>query len=1232
MGSAETKTLRRTQDDVINAVRQWGRCSVFIGAGVSVSAGIPSAWGIIEDLGRRLLGDDQLTPEQVIAGLETLPFYDRANPYASVMDAAFPSESERARYFEELISDRAPTPAHEAVAALVGCGYGSILATTNFDRLMEQAVFKVCRHMPCVLPSDQVPEYVSPGSPRAKILKLHGDYLYGNIRNLDHELYQVKSSTAQKMRLAAAEPVMIVAGYSGGDSSVMEVLQELADDSSCFCGGIYWLHLPDKQPSGKGVESLLCATQDRGSGFVEITSSDSFFAFLQSSLVPTIAPKLPPLPERPHESPIHTTGEIRRFASERLEPPDISEFMTLIGRRNDLDFFTRSVVGLDYLLARYEEERDLPRNVASLLDGYLDLLAGGGSNAKQGKRNRRIEQAIRLGFAVGKASQWDSQFPLLRHYIAALELAEGGIDLDQADEMLADDDAYETLRCYVGLMPDATGIINSAAGAAAKDAGVCGRARPWTGSFYKAAALCGSASRVDASLVERIADWLILEFDTERWYPRDAIQALSQMGCGVISQMIAVLLDDLHDTFSREDAALVLGEIGNRKAIDAMAQAGRNASSADAKMLVYALGRTGNPRAVDALRELSDKVAPLSTTVLQKALHYVGYERDDITATGPDEELPRRPELNARSIIQRYASEAGDGSHADVLRGMVGWDSKTLLKVFGQSGWPADLRALIEAGRQLRNAGQLFEAEVLIAECLERYPGVPMCYHDLALVFSRQERPEAARRYYAVGLGLGPEHSDYYNDFAVTMRRLGDLDAARFLLVTGLGIDFGSYRLWYNLANVNIGFTRQDSTKDRAMPGGGRLLMESHSLCDLPQDNRLHEAVVCLRRVLELNPHHPGATEQLASICPITDESPDQAPTPQELFDVLHMGEWALSQNSQDVLASAALEAVDRFKTCWAQGSVENALAALQEAHGVCPESTGIIHNLAILLCHLQRYDEAVALQGKALEISPWDRDLLLNHSDFLQKAGYRREAIATVQKVIRTDPDSPLGWFVLAETYLACGKIPEAQDTVRHAARLSTPWSWVMIRGGRLIKKLGLEEALMPFSPNIAFSAPESVTLLGRSTGMKWIFRRLFGKKDQEPLPLNVIPGWKRQFDSKVQATRPAVQDRQEFLAVSGAAYSALLSGDTDKALILADEAIKMEPLRGMPWMVKAQAHALKGDVAKGIDAMDRAIEIDPSDPDKWDLKATFLLMMQRGEESRKCSQKAGELRKHAS
>ena len=125
------------------------------------------------------------------------------------------------------------------------------------------------------------------------------------------------------------------------------------------------------------------------------------------------------------------------------------------------------------------------------------------------------------------------------------------------------------------------------------------------------------------------------------------------------------------------------------------------------------------------------------------------------------------------------------------------------------------------------------------------------------------------------------------------------------------------------------------------------------------------------------------------------------------------------------------------------------------------------------------------------------------------------------------------------------------------------------------------------------------------------------------------VIKSWKRKFDSNIQKSRPPVKDLDKFNELwSSAANALMLHKDTKTALDLLDKAIQMEPMRAIPWTIKAQAHGLDGRFSEALKAIGKALEIDPSDPDKWELKASFLKIIGRMEDAQKCSEEANRLR----
>src|SRR5436189_4493589 len=77
-------------------------------------------------------------------------------------------------------------------------------------------------------------------SKRPKIIKLHGDFLYDNIKNTLKELESLEQNMRDKFKQYAREFGLIVIGYSGRDRSIMDALEALLADEGNFPHGIFW--------------------------------------------------------------------------------------------------------------------------------------------------------------------------------------------------------------------------------------------------------------------------------------------------------------------------------------------------------------------------------------------------------------------------------------------------------------------------------------------------------------------------------------------------------------------------------------------------------------------------------------------------------------------------------------------------------------------------------------------------------------------------------------------------------------------------------------------------------------------------------------------------------------------------------------------------------------------------------------------------------------------------------
>lgn len=199
-----------------------GVYALLIGSGVSRSAGILTGWEVVEDLIRKvahLKGED--------CGPDPAAWFEakfRKKPdYAKLLDAIVKSPPERNKllrsYFEPNEEERerglkVPTAAHKAIAELVASGYIRVIVTTNFDRLLENALEAV-GVVPTVISTPDAVEGALPLThTQCTIIKVHGDYIDTRIKNTPRELAKYDRGVNDLLDRVFDEFGLIVCGWS----------------------------------------------------------------------------------------------------------------------------------------------------------------------------------------------------------------------------------------------------------------------------------------------------------------------------------------------------------------------------------------------------------------------------------------------------------------------------------------------------------------------------------------------------------------------------------------------------------------------------------------------------------------------------------------------------------------------------------------------------------------------------------------------------------------------------------------------------------------------------------------------------------------------------------------------------------------------------------------------------------------------------------------------------------
>ena len=250
--------------------------SLLLGSGTSATSGVKTAQEMIKEwrtllLNRsgRLEGDDVYQNQLVSDNHE--------DEYSILFEQVYDQPSQRRVYVEECLKDARPSWGYVYLTSLLSGRVFDVVFTTNFDDLLNEACYLYSDDLrPIVGAHDSAIQGIRVTAGRPKIIKLHGDFLYDNIKNTIAELETLEINTKRKLSQFAKEYGLIVLGYSGRDRSVMDTLELLLKDDGNFMQGVYWCIRPGDQKSQR-LESLL--KRDRVY-LVEIDGFDEFVADL----------------------------------------------------------------------------------------------------------------------------------------------------------------------------------------------------------------------------------------------------------------------------------------------------------------------------------------------------------------------------------------------------------------------------------------------------------------------------------------------------------------------------------------------------------------------------------------------------------------------------------------------------------------------------------------------------------------------------------------------------------------------------------------------------------------------------------------------------------------------------------------------------------------------------------------------------------------------------------------
>lgn len=293
---AQLTAKRRTVEDLTRFISEKitgaPNYNFLLGAGCSVSSGIRSGTQLIdywrEQVFTRLNPDIPYEPASAIKYLSEheSSWYSHASEYSCLFEKMYDLPRQRRMFVEKEVSGKDPNLGYAYLTKLVDHDYVNTIFTSNFDDLLNEAFFRFSATRPLVCAHDSSISSITITSKRPKIVKLHGDYLFDDIKATMPETESLEDNTKKKLVEFTKDFGLVVIGYNGCDRSIMDVLNYLLRTDDFLKNGIYWCIRKGDQPSDELFKLLW---KDRAY-FVEIDGFDELMASLHNDIV---GPSLP---------------------------------------------------------------------------------------------------------------------------------------------------------------------------------------------------------------------------------------------------------------------------------------------------------------------------------------------------------------------------------------------------------------------------------------------------------------------------------------------------------------------------------------------------------------------------------------------------------------------------------------------------------------------------------------------------------------------------------------------------------------------------------------------------------------------------------------------------------------------------------------------------------------------------------------------------------------------------
>lgn len=227
------------------------RFCFILGSGASREGGIPTGVEMAKIWADELKNKYEETELQnLMKKLDIKSITPTSENYFGIYDLRFyPDYQEGYAYFERELEKGVPSLGHHALAKILAGKTHNLAITTNFDSLIEDALFIYANEHPLLVGHESLAGFINLNVDRPIVAKIHRS-LYFHPYNRQKETHGLDQEWQETLKKSFMVYTPVVIGYAGGDQSLMEFLK----DEDVKMNGLYWCYWKKEKPSKEIVD------------------------------------------------------------------------------------------------------------------------------------------------------------------------------------------------------------------------------------------------------------------------------------------------------------------------------------------------------------------------------------------------------------------------------------------------------------------------------------------------------------------------------------------------------------------------------------------------------------------------------------------------------------------------------------------------------------------------------------------------------------------------------------------------------------------------------------------------------------------------------------------------------------------------------------------------------------------------------------------------------------------